>query len=73
MKIQAAMLDMKLRCERCDAPLPEHEVAFICSFECTFCATCTRWFQSRCPNCTSELVRRPRRTREALHEDLVLI
>jgi hypothetical protein len=55
------MLEMKPRCERCDAHIQEDAVAFICSFECTFCPTCARWFQSRCPNCTSELVARPRR------------
>ncbi len=55
------MLDMKARCERCDAVIRDEDVAYICSYECTFCAACSRWFQSRCPNCTGELVRRPRR------------
>lgn len=55
------MLDMKTQCERCNVHLPEDVIAYICSYECTFCANCTRWFQSRCPNCTGELVRRPRR------------
>ena len=55
------MLEMKPKCERCDAHVREDDVAFVCSYECTFCETCTRWFQSRCPNCGGELVRRPRR------------
>ena len=59
------MLDMKPRCDRCEAILPDAEPAYICSYECTFCPNCATWFQSRCPNCTSELVRRPRRAREA--------
>ncbi len=58
------MLDMKRECERCEVILSEDEIAFICSYECTFCANCTRWFQSRCPNCATELVRRPRRGEE---------
>ena len=55
------MLEMKPRCERCGGHLPEEEVAFICSYECTFCENCARWFQMRCPNCTFELAKRPRR------------
>ena len=55
------MLEMKPRCERCLVHVPEQDVAFICSYECTFCANCSSWFQWRCPNCATELVRRPRR------------
>lgn len=59
------MLDMKPRCERCDSHLPDEELAYICSLECTFCANCSRWFETRCPNCTTELVRRPRKAHHA--------
>jgi uncharacterized protein len=59
------MLDMKPQCERCASILGEDEIAFICSYECTFCGTCTRWFQARCPNCSTELCPRPRRSSEA--------
>jgi hypothetical protein len=32
----------------------------MCSFECTFCRTCTEnLLHSGCPNCGGELVRRP--------------
>lgn len=55
------MLDMKPRCERCSDVLTDDSIAYICSYECTFCAICRRWFESRCPNCGTELVRRPQR------------
>ncbi len=54
-------LEMKSRCEKCDSTLSHDAEAFICSYECTFCAVCTASFQERCPNCGGELVRRPRR------------
>lgn len=57
------MLQLRPGCECCDRDLPpDSQDAFICSFECTFCASCA---QARlgglCPNCGGELVRRPRR------------
>jgi len=57
------MLDMKGACERCHVALPPaSEAAMMCSFECTFCASCaTGALAGRCPNCGGELVRRPRR------------
>jgi hypothetical protein len=57
------MLQLRPNCECCDRDLPpESTEARICSFECTFCATCseTRLGQ-RCPNCGGELLQRPRR------------
>jgi len=60
------MLEMRAQCERCGAPLPHQARAFICSYECTFCADCTRELATICPNCGGELVARPRRqSREA--------
>jgi hypothetical protein len=57
-------LQMKERCERCEASLPmDSDAARICSYECTFCAACAREMDSTCPNCGGELVPRPRRTR----------
>jgi hypothetical protein len=39
----------------------------ICSFECTFCRTCAEEIlRRRCPNCSGELVPRPRRPAEEL-------
>ena len=57
------MLQLRPNCECCDRDLPpESEDARICSFECTFCATCADGvLHGKCPNCGGELVRRPRR------------
>jgi hypothetical protein len=55
------MLEMRDKCERCDAPLAADGEARICSFECTFCTTCADAMDQRCPNCGGELVARPRR------------
>jgi DNA-binding winged helix-turn-helix (wHTH) protein len=54
-------LTMKGSCEACCAVLPADGVAFICSFECTFCGDCAAAREQRCPNCAGELVRRPMR------------
>jgi hypothetical protein len=54
-------LEMRPECERCNAALADNGVAFICSYECTFCATCTFDMDNICPNCGGELVARPRR------------
>ena len=62
------MLDMRPDCERCGADLhAEAAGAFICSFECTFCAACAEVLDDRCPNCGGELVDRP--TRSKAHQD----
>lgn len=53
-------LEMRRACERCHAALAPDADAFICTFECTFCADCTHALQHACPNCGGELVRRPR-------------
>ncbi len=55
------MLEMRPVCERCGSPLPHEARAFICSYECTFCADCTTRMGGACPNCGGELVARPRR------------
>jgi hypothetical protein len=54
-------LEMRAACERCEAPLGHEDLAFICSYECTFCAPCAIGQAQVCPNCSGELVRRPRR------------
>lgn len=60
------MLEMKDGCERCGEGLPAHlPGAFICSFECTFCAHCADAMDERCPNCGGELIDRPTRTKAA--------
>ncbi len=56
------MLEMRPDCERCGVDLPADEGgAFICSFECTFCADCTDALDEICPNCGGELLDRPAR------------
>jgi hypothetical protein len=57
-------LEMRPVCESCGASLGSEELAFICSFECTFCPACTVKSGQHCPNCAGELVRRPRRAEE---------
>lgn len=58
------MLEMRPDCETCGADLPaEAPGAFICSFECTFCAECAEDLDDRCPNCGGELMDRPTRAK----------
>jgi uncharacterized protein len=61
------MLAMRPDCERCGVDLPaDAPGAFICSFECTFCADCAEALDDRCPNCGGELVDRPTWTGDRL-------
>ncbi len=63
------MLDMRPDCEKCGADLPaDAPGAFICSFECTFCADCADALDERCPNCGGELMDRPTRTGASLQK-----
>ena len=57
------MLALRPNCECCDRDLsPSADVAFICSFECTWCADCVRTFPAgACPNCGGSLQLRPSR------------
>lgn len=47
------MLELRPSCENCNKPLPPHaKEACICTYECTFCATCVKdVLQNVCPNC----------------------
>lgn len=65
------MLQLRPNCECCDTDLAgDSGDAWICSFECTFCAGCaTESLKGKCPNCGGELVRRPRRPAEKLVND----
>jgi uncharacterized protein len=61
------MLEMRPDCERCGAALPASAPgAFICSFECTFCADCADALDERCPSCRGELTDRPVRAKALL-------
>ncbi|PYJ51652.1 MAG: DUF1272 domain-containing protein [Verrucomicrobia bacterium] len=54
-------LELKRACEKCGIALAASGVAYICSFECTYCMNCAEQMNAVCPNCRGELVRRPRR------------
>ncbi len=62
------MLALRPNCECCDTDLPPDSLAArICSFECTFCASCAEGvLAGRCPNCGGELLRRPVRPADRL-------
>jgi len=62
------LLEMRPGCECCDRDLsPSDDVAFICSFECTWCADCVDTFADRrCPNCGGDLTVRPTRSPDKL-------
>ncbi len=53
-------LEIRNKCESCERTLEPSDEAYICTFECTFCPECTKELNSICPNCSGELVRRPR-------------
>lgn len=62
------MLELRPNCESCDVDLPPaSEEAWICSFECTFCVSCTAHkLHYQCPNCGGNLVQRPIRPEHLL-------
>ena len=55
------MLELRPSCEHCNTPLPpDSPEARICSFECTFCATCVDGVLANvCPNCGGGFTPRP--------------
>ena len=55
------MLELRPTCENCNTFLPPDSIeARICSYECTFCATCVESvLQNVCPNCGGGFVARP--------------
>jgi hypothetical protein len=57
------MLQMRPNCECCNADLPpDSSEARICSFECTFCASCVESvLGGKCPNCGGDFSVRPTR------------
>ena len=54
-------LEMRERCEKCGGSIVLDGAATICSYECTFCPSCAAVMTNVCPNCSGELVARPRR------------
>lgn len=55
------MLELRPTCENCNKALPPDSLeARICSFECTFCATCVmNVLRNVCPNCGGGFAPRP--------------
>ena len=55
------MLELRPTCEHCNKPLPPDSLeARICSYECTFCASCVEMVLGNvCPNCGGGFVPRP--------------
>ena len=55
------MLALRPNCECCDRDLPpESADARICTFECTFCASCVKGvLKGVCPNCGGNFAPRP--------------
>jgi uncharacterized protein len=55
------MLELRPTCENCNKPLPPASLeARICSYECTFCASCAEGLLANvCPNCGGGFAPRP--------------
>lgn len=55
------MLELRPTCEHCNKVLPPHSPeARICTYECTFCASCVDHVLSNvCPSCGGGFVPRP--------------
>ena len=65
------MLELRPTCEHCNKPLPPESLeARICTYECTFCATCVdNVLENVCPNCGGGFVPRPIRPSNLLGKD----
>jgi uncharacterized protein len=61
------MLALKPNCMCCDADIAPQTTAYICTFECTFCAGCAGKLAA-CPGCGGEIVERPKRTAAMLQK-----
>jgi hypothetical protein len=55
------MLELRPTCENCNKALPPNSAeARICSYECTFCASCVESvLENVCPNCGGGFTQRP--------------
>jgi hypothetical protein len=65
------MLELRPVCENCAKRLPPDSTeAWICSYECTFCATCVDTvLRNVCPNCGGGFTPRPIRPSRNLKND----
>jgi hypothetical protein len=66
------MLQLRPNCEYCDRDLPpDAPDARICSYECTFCASCVDdVLRNVCPNCGGGFVARPTRPATARRQGI---
>jgi hypothetical protein len=66
------MLQLRPNCEHCDKDLPpDAPDARICSYECTFCASCVdEILHGVCPNCGGGFVARPIRPATARRQGI---
>jgi hypothetical protein len=66
------MLELRPTCEHCNKALPpDSPEAQICSYECTFCATCAESVLGNvCPNCGGGFAPRPIRPSKNWKGDL---
>jgi uncharacterized protein len=69
------MLELRPNCELCDRDLPPDSAdARICTYECTFCATCVEnVLHDVCPNCGGNFQPRPIRPAQAWRETTGLV
>jgi len=67
-------LELRPNCELCDCDLPpDSAAARICSYECTYCATCVEQvLHDVCPNCGGNFTPRPIRPRNEWRPGLSL-
>ena len=65
------MLELRPNCECCNKDLPpDSKKAVICTFECTFCLSCSEnILKKSCPNCGGNLVERPIRPSKLLERN----
>jgi uncharacterized protein len=66
------MLELRPTCEHCNKVLPPDSLeARICTYECTFCATCVDSILANniCPNCGGGFVARPIRPSNNWNDD----
>ncbi len=65
------MLELRPNCECCNRDLPpDSSEARICTYECTFCATCVETkLGGVCPNCGGNFAARPIRPKAKLIKD----
>jgi hypothetical protein len=68
---EAPVLELRPNCELCDVDLPaDSPDARICTYECTFCASCVEGpLGGVCPNCGGNFARRPIRPPSQLAKD----